>query len=184
MRIKPTSILGGCIAAVFFAHPAVASHQGTSLTMEALEQSGFDIALRLPAPDDTLPTPDIPKQSIQVDGHSRTFYLYRPSNAPKRPSVVVALHGGRGNPEGFTDGSSLFAQADEHGFILVFPNSFDGNWNDGRDTLGGRPDDVRFMRAIVDWLGRKENIDRSRVYFTGHSNGGAMSHKVSCDAPS
>ena len=47
----------------------------------------------------------------------------------------------------------------------------------------GQPSDVAFLRAVVDWLAANHGADRSRVFVTGASNGGAMSFKMACDAP-
>ena len=52
-----------------------------------------------------------------------------------------------------------------------------------RAQFKDRPDDLAFMRGLVDWLVANEGIDRGRVFATGSSNGGAMSHKLACEAP-
>ena len=44
------------------------------------------------------------------------------------------------------------------------------------------PDDVGFIRLIVDDVAARRNLDRSRVYATGHSNGGYMSYRLACSA--
>lgn len=43
-------------------------------------------------------------------------------------------------------------------------------------------DDVGFTRAIIDDLGARGCFDLSRVYATGMSNGGFMSHRLACEA--
>jgi polyhydroxybutyrate depolymerase len=43
-------------------------------------------------------------------------------------------------------------------------------------------DDVGFARAIVQAIAAEANVDRARVYATGHSNGGNMASQLSCKA--
>lgn len=135
----------------------------------------------------TYETPVIPPSielvTIKVDGHQRDFYVHKPNEVRGRRSVIIALHGGRGSADRFMDDVSLIDHSREMGFIAVFPDSFDGNWNDGRAGFEDKPNDVKFMRSIINWLVRHDGVDRSRVFMTGHSNGGVMTHKIACDAP-
>jgi polyhydroxybutyrate depolymerase len=71
--------------------------------------------------------------------------------------------------------------AAKEGFCVVYPEAIDGNWNDGRGIEFMRAhrekvDDVKFLRTILDELARERPIDRGRVFATGMSNGGIMSH--------
>ncbi|MFM7143198.1 MAG: alpha/beta hydrolase family esterase, partial [Alphaproteobacteria bacterium] len=43
-------------------------------------------------------------------------------------------------------------------------------------------DDVAYLAAVVDDLASTYAIDRSRVFATGLSNGGAMSYRLACDS--
>ena len=43
-------------------------------------------------------------------------------------------------------------------------------------------DDVAYLNAVVDDMEANFNIDKKRVFFVGHSNGGFMSHRMACDA--
>ena len=43
-------------------------------------------------------------------------------------------------------------------------------------------DDVGFARALVQVIAAEANIDLQRVYATGLSTGGAMSHRLACEA--
>ncbi|MEE2827964.1 MAG: alpha/beta hydrolase-fold protein [Myxococcota bacterium] len=44
-------------------------------------------------------------------------------------------------------------------------------------------DDVGYLAGLLDELESNYNIDSSRVYFTGHSNGGFMSYRMACEHP-
>ena len=70
--------------------------------------------------------------------------------------------------------------ADEHGFIVVYPSGtgFPKTWRDALD--GGRGDDVAFIADMIDALRACLDIDRSRIYVEGFSNGAGMARVLSC----
>ena len=78
--------------------------------------------------------------------------------------------------------SGLPAKADEESFVLVTPQGTGDrpHWNFTDFELGG-PDDVSFIRDLLDTLESRLCIDPSRVYATGISNGAAMSVRLACD---
>jgi polyhydroxybutyrate depolymerase len=71
--------------------------------------------------------------------------------------------------------------ADREGFLVAFPEGVEKNWNDGREFTGSRAhrdhvDDVAFVTALIDAIGRAHAVDPRRVYATGISNGGIFAH--------
>lgn len=75
--------------------------------------------------------------------------------------------------------------ADAEGFIVIHPAGYFDSWNAetccGLAWLAGI-DDIEFSRAIVAAISAEANVDANRVYATGFSNGGAMSHVLACEA--
>ena len=72
--------------------------------------------------------------------------------------------------------------ADEHGFLVVYPS---GIWLARHRSwrAGPGPDhmrDVRFLSELIDTLKADYNIDSTRVYADGASNGAGMAFKLSC----
>jgi len=72
--------------------------------------------------------------------------------------------------------------ADRKGFIVVYPSGVGGNglriW---RVQPGdGLTKDVRFISDLIDTLSAAYNIDSTRIYANGLSNGGGMSFALSC----
>jgi polyhydroxybutyrate depolymerase len=69
--------------------------------------------------------------------------------------------------------------ADTAGFMVIHPQGtlFNGitHWNVGGWTIGSATDDVGFVEALLDSLSVEYNIDSTRIYATGMSNGGFMS---------
>jgi polyhydroxybutyrate depolymerase len=78
--------------------------------------------------------------------------------------------------------------ADKDGFIIVYPDGIELNWNDGRmdEEANDRAhreniDDVGFISALIDTMIIDYNIDPKRVYITGISNGAIMSYRLACE---
>ncbi len=118
-----------------------------------------------------------------MNGQARSFVYYAPASRSSRPAVVLSLHGGRGSGAKYISQTpSMLSYADQLGFVAIYPDATE-NWNDGREGFAGRPSDVAFLSAVIDWAAANLNADRSRVFVTGASNGGAMSYKMACDAP-
>jgi polyhydroxybutyrate depolymerase len=77
-------------------------------------------------------------------------------------------------------------KADAVGFIVVHPQGLGNSWNGGELCCGSSQrngvNDEGFIRAMVAKLLEQGCIDPKRVYATGLSNGGAMSHLLACQA--
>ncbi|MBK8949981.1 MAG: prolyl oligopeptidase family serine peptidase [Flavobacteriales bacterium] len=84
----------------------------------------------------------------------------------------------------------LNAAADAYDLTVVYPNSTtiggDLQWNvyaddqPGHGGVGdlGATDDVQFISELIDWFCDAHAIDATRVYVTGHSNGGFMVYQL------
>ena len=120
---------------------------------------------------------------LSVDGRERGFYVHAPANAGAAPGVVLVFHGGHGSAEAMIRQNPMVAAADAGGFIAVFPDSYEGNWTDGRISTMDGPDDLAFVRALVADLVRSYGADPGRVFATGISNGAMFTYKLACDAP-
>jgi len=74
--------------------------------------------------------------------------------------------------------------SDTAGFIVVYPEGTllqgTSHWNVGGWTTSSTIDDVGFTRNLLDSISNIYNIDESRVYSTGMSNGGYMSFLLAC----
>ena len=132
-------------------------------------------------------TPGDHNLSMSFGGRTRTFIVHVPAGYSKLRAVplVVDIHGYTSSASAQRDASGFRAMSDQAGFIIVWPQGVSNSWNAFGccgSAQSGNVDDVGFMRALVNDLSTRANIDRSRVYATGISNGGSMSHKLSCQA--
>src|SRR5438128_1373192 len=85
------------------------------------------------------PKPDVPhlsgrllKGSLTLHGHVRTYSMYVPARGPSsNPPLVMVLHGSDGNAQQVREatGYGFERLADKHGFAIVYPEAYEGNWN-------------------------------------------------------
>lgn len=134
--------------------------------------------------------PGLQNLKIKVNGLTRNFDVYVPSSYKQttRAPLVLDFHGYFSNAWQQRLVSGFTKQADADGFLLVFPNGYGApqSWNAG-DTCCGQAkakklDDVALARAMVKMMAGVACIDLKRVYATGISNGGMMSHRLACEA--
>jgi polyhydroxybutyrate depolymerase len=125
--------------------------------------------------------------SIIYGGLKRTYSVHISSSYDhSRPTpLVIVLHGGGGSGKGMVKLTGFNAVADKENFIVVYPDGFEKHWTDGRGVQWQshveNTDDVGFISALIDRLSRELNIDAKKVYVTGISNGGMMSHRLGCE---
>ncbi|HEX3583396.1 MAG TPA: PHB depolymerase family esterase [Thermoanaerobaculia bacterium] len=115
--------------------------------------------------------------SIVVDGEQRNYLVHVPPGYDRSRAVplVISMHGAGGWPAQQMRMTQWNRVADRAGFIVVYPS--------GADMAGPRiwrVSDVDYISQLIDRLERDYNVDRSRVYANGFSNGGGMTFILSC----
>jgi polyhydroxybutyrate depolymerase len=122
---------------------------------------------------------------------SRPFTLFTPSSySDDTPMpLVILLHGLGRSGELVEAYFQLQPLAESRGFLYVHPDgtphpSGDRFWDatDACCGLGSTADDVTYLTSIIEQVSATRNLDPSRVYVMGHSNGGFMSYRMACDA--
>jgi polyhydroxybutyrate depolymerase len=131
-------------------------------------------------------------RTVSVGDLQRRYRVHVPAkyNASKPTPLIIAYHGGGGNPESMVRLSGLNEKSEQAGFMVVYPFGT-GRLEDHMLTFNGgeccgyamqnKIDDVAFTRALLDDLAAVTNLDANRVYATGLSNGGIMSHYVASE---
>ncbi len=116
-------------------------------------------------------------------GQVRTYNVHLPSGYDRSRSwpLVLAFHGGYGSGKRIARNTGFNEVADREGFIVVYPDGIDRHWNDGRGTVNTDIDDVGFVSDLIDRLVKFRNVDPSRIYATGISNGGQFTQRLACE---
>lgn len=125
--------------------------------------------------------------TLSHDGTDRTYDVHVPPgyDPSAATAVIVNMHGYTSNAFQQAMFSGMNPVADAEGFIVVYPNGIENSWNAGAccgDAASTGVDDVGFLTAVVEDVSTKLCIDAARVYATGMSNGGYMSHRLGCEA--
>lgn len=111
---------------------------------------------------------------------------------PDEPTpLMVMLHGYSASNvlQNFIFGFKELAE--EYGYIYIAPNgtvdaSDNRFWNATDyccDFLDTGVDDVAYIRGLIEEAQARYNVDPKRIFLTGHSNGGFMSHRFACEHP-
>jgi polyhydroxybutyrate depolymerase len=124
--------------------------------------------------------------TIVSSGERRQYLLYVPKTYdPANPTpLVISMHALGLWPAAQQDLSHWNKLADTYGFIVVYPSGtgFPKIWR-MRTEPGSKDDvmkDVGFISDLIDKLEANYNIDPTRIYANGFSNGGGMAFVLSC----
>ena len=128
--------------------------------------------------------------SMSYGGLQRKYIYYIPSgieNTAKVP-VVFFLHGMGASAQIGVNvlGPQYHARAERDKAIVVYPEATSKHWNDklgGSYPLTDNIDDVGYLSSLIDLFIKDFKADPKRVYFSGSSNGGMMTYRLSCDIP-
>jgi poly(3-hydroxybutyrate) depolymerase len=123
-------------------------------------------------------------ESIQVKGRTRTYRLFVPSELPNPVPLVFVFHGTETPGHGI-DSIIKVTRFEEigqiHRALIIFPEAYEGNWNDGRLNNQARSyrdgvDDIAFVDAMLAQTEHDYHVDRTRIDATGFSNGAIFCH--------
>src|SRR5947208_612329 len=102
----------------------------------------------------------IERGALAHGGRTRRWIAYLPAKLRAHPALVIALHGSMGSPararEAYGYDFDLLAEA--NGFIAVYPQGYEGHWNDCRvkgpfAAKAENVDDVGFLHALDGLVG-------------------------------
>lgn len=127
-------------------------------------------------------------QTIQLSsgGRSRSARLHVPANYDPRAGypLVLSFHGFSSADWQQEILTNMNSRADARGVLVAYPSGVVTSWNAG-DCCGtawlDAVDDVQFVRDLLDTLERDYCVDPKRIYATGMSNGGFLSHRLACE---
>ena len=126
--------------------------------------------------------------NITSGGLPRVVIVHVPANYDPSRGVALVL-----NFHGFTSDAPQEAilslmndKADNEGFIVAYPYGTGTplSWNAGAccgTAAASGVDDIQFVRDILAKASTDLCIDPTRIYATGMSNGGFLSHRIGCE---
>ncbi len=125
-------------------------------------------------------TLDIP-QSIDGIIEDRPVYIQAPSNilTTQQYPVLFYFHGNGGNASQFLNNPSLNTIIENEGVIGIYPQGFNNAWNLGPENTNA--DEMEFMDLLFAELSTYGNVDLSRVYAIGSSNGAAIINQIALE---
>lgn len=118
--------------------------------------------------------------TLTVNGIQRTYQVYVPpsANVSTTLPLLFVFHGGGGGGSASVVPLGFNALADRDQFIVVYPDAYNDNWNDGRNAtcIDQSQDDVAYVNALIDAVSQHYSINTSKVFACGVSNGGIFCH--------
>ena len=160
---------------------------GSSLLRMTTQLTGQLLAnaqAHLRSPGETLTRPDASVRPSSMDPGDNpgglVLHTHIPRNLAPLAPLVVLLHGCGQDPVAFAAETGWRDLADRHGFALLMPGQTEAN-NPQRCFNWFRPGDVGrdkgeagSIRTMIETVVTRHGLDRSQIFVTGLSAGGAM----------
>ena len=125
---------------------------------------------------------------LKHDNLDRFYYVYTPTNLDSNESIPVlfAFHGYGSSAMRHLNYTNYFPIADSNNFIVIYPQgattaTLSTHWNVGGWTSKSTIDDLDFVETIIGLIKDKIQIDETRIYSSGMSNGGYMGYHLACN---
>lgn len=123
-------------------------------------------------------------RTVTVRGVERTYNLVVPANYnPGKLYPVIIGYGGWQHSAEQARSYEKLENAANGRAIIVYAQAIDNAWGGAPYAKASLGSDIEYTRAIINNVASTHNIDRSRVYATGLSNGGGMALALGCHAP-
>ena len=115
--------------------------------------------------------------TIQVNGKARTYVLFVPNgyDATRSIPLIFAWHSSGASGAESRRYYKLEPVTGD-GAIIVYPDGLNGAWD-----LSANGVDMKFFDVLLESISKDYCVDQARVFSTGYSFGGMMSHSLACD---
>ncbi len=135
-------------------------------------------------------------QVVGTETITREFILYVPQNYDENQAtpLVLNFHGFGGCISDYSseigESYAMNALADSENFIVAYPQAAyrpekeDVYWEPGDNGIQDiYENDIYFVEQLIEGISQTHNIDLSKVYACGYSNGGMMTYSLACNRP-
>jgi polyhydroxybutyrate depolymerase len=124
--------------------------------------------------------------TLTSSGGTRDLRLHVPAGYDPTAGqmLVLSFHGFSSNAWEQEILTRMDTVADAHGFLVAYPDGVSASWNAGACcgvAWNDSVDDVQFTKDMLALIASEYCIDPARIYATGMSNGGFMSHRLGCE---
>jgi len=128
---------------------------------------------------------NFPVETIVHDGVTREYIIYVPEEYDNNTQIPLMLnfHGGGITASGHVYFSDMRPMSEEESFILVYPQGLANVWNislSSDKSSKNTTDDFGFILSVINKISSDYNIDTTRIYAAGFSNGAGMAHGLAC----
>ncbi len=128
---------------------------------------------------------------IRTGEFKRDYHIHIPPgyDGRRKLPMVVVIHGAFDTAKGMEKFSGFSTLADRENFIVLYPNGigifgFLQHWNAGHCCAKAQQDnidDVGFVAAAIEAAVQRLNVDRSRIFMLGFSNGGMLTYRFAAE---
>src|SRR6266478_6696349 len=148
----------------------------------------YFIEVYAPSPANPTLSAAIQQDSIPIGSMTREFLEYVPHDISPHSPLVIVLHGALMDAKSMHEwtGYEFDQLADQHGFVVVYPDGYKHNWNDchSKATFAAHTeniDDMGFVKGLIAREVAQRQIDEKHVYVLGYSNGGQIRTIPGCE---
>src|ERR1700692_1478885 len=150
----------------------------------------YFIEVYAPSPANPILSAPIQRDSIPIGSMTREFLEYVPHDVSRHSPLVIVLHGALMDAKLMREwtGYEFDQLADQHDFVVVYPDGYKHNWNDchSKATFAAHTekiDDMGFVKGLIAREVAQRQIDETHVYVLGYSNGGQMALRLALQTP-
>ena len=122
-----------------------------------------------------------------IDSLPRTYHVHVPP-AEFGPSrwLLLVFHGGGGKGSGMNWLTHFNSIADRDRFVVAYPDGWKRHWTNSGESPGDeveRPNDLQFLSKLIEKLVKSHNLEPSKVFAAGISNGGFFAQRLALECP-
>jgi polyhydroxybutyrate depolymerase len=127
--------------------------------------------------------------SIQVEGHYRTFHFNKPTANSNGRSLLFIMHGSGGNGKQIMKNTGkLEASTAKEKLMIVYPDGYKKFWNECRRSSNALANTENinendFFGQMISYFKKAYSIDEKKVFAAGFSGGGHMAYKLALTMP-